>query len=77
MVALFNDVLRNSQVSRRRYRRAALFDLGVLVAQTVSRWQQRAREKRELAGLDARELKDIGLTPADAQWLIDKPFWRD
>ncbi len=76
MVALINDILRNSQLPRRRARRAAVFDLGVLVGRTLAKWQRRAREQHELAGLDARELKDIGLTAADAQWLLDKPVWR-
>jgi uncharacterized protein YjiS (DUF1127 family) len=77
MVALVNDILTNSQLARRYARRAALYDLGVAAAATLARWQRRAREKRELAQLDWRELRDIGLTSADVQWLIDKPFWRD
>lgn len=77
MVALVNDILRNSQLARRRARRAALYDLGAAVAGTIARWQRRAREKHELARLDWRELKDVGLSNADVQWLLDKPFWRD
>jgi uncharacterized protein YjiS (DUF1127 family) len=81
MVALINDVLRNSQLPRRRYRRAALYQLGAALGaaalQTLARWQRRVRERDELVHLNARELKDIGLTPAEAQWLADRPFWRD
>ena len=77
MVALINDVLRNSQLPRRRYRRAALYQLGAAVARTLAGWQRRLRERDELVHLNARELKDIGLTPAEAQWLADRPFWRD
>jgi uncharacterized protein YjiS (DUF1127 family) len=30
-----------------------------------------------LAELDERMLKDIGLTRVDAEFLINKPFWRE
>jgi uncharacterized protein YjiS (DUF1127 family) len=43
----------------------------------VRRWQRRAQERAELARLDDRELLDIGLTRADAEFLINKPFWRE
>ena len=43
---------------------------------TVREWQQRNRERQALAGFDERLLRDIGLTPAEAEFLINKPFWR-
>jgi uncharacterized protein YjiS (DUF1127 family) len=43
----------------------------------LRRWRRRCRDRRELARLDERTLKDIGLTRADAEFLINKPFWRD
>ena len=76
MVALVNEVLRNSQWARRRTKRAALYDLGAAAVATVALWRQRDRERSELARLDWRELKDIGLTSADVHQLLDKPFWR-
>jgi len=39
-------------------------------------WRRRARDRAELAGLDDRMLKDIGLTRGDAEFLSNKPFWR-
>jgi uncharacterized protein YjiS (DUF1127 family) len=39
-------------------------------------WRRRARDRAELANLDDRMLKDIGLTRGDAEFLSDKPFWR-
>jgi uncharacterized protein YjiS (DUF1127 family) len=39
-------------------------------------WRWRARTRRQLARLDARELKDIGLTRYDQRFECDKPFWR-
>ena len=39
-------------------------------------WRQRARERNELSHLDSRLLADIGLSPAEAEFIINKPFWR-
>lgn len=83
MVALINDVLRNSQLSRREYRRAGVHELGLLVGnaavhagRTLARWHRRVVERRELSQLDERDLHDIGLTAADVQYALGKPFWR-
>ena len=43
---------------------------------TLRLWRTRHRNRRELAALDARTLRDIGLTRGDAEFLINKPFWR-
>ena len=39
-------------------------------------WTQRSKGRRELARLDARMLRDIGLTPKQAQLESRKWFWR-
>ncbi len=39
-------------------------------------WNDRARSRRQLAGLTATELKDIGLTQSDVTIESSKPFWR-
>ena len=39
--------------------------------------QQRHRSRQLLACMDARALRDIGLTYADAEEEANKPFWRD
>jgi uncharacterized protein YjiS (DUF1127 family) len=76
MVSLINDDLRNSQTPRRHGRRGALVELGAIVGHALAQWAQRIREADELAKLDYRELKDIGLTSAEVQMALDKPFWR-
>ena len=43
---------------------------------TWREWRRRAHGRAELAGLDDRMLKDIGLTRSDAEFLSNKPFWR-
>jgi uncharacterized protein YjiS (DUF1127 family) len=40
-------------------------------------WRRRSRERQALARFDERMLKDIGLTRADAEFLINRPFWRE
>jgi len=43
-------------------------------------WRRRRRDRRELAKLvllDDRLLRDIGLTRGSAEFLINKPFWRE
>lgn len=40
-------------------------------------WQYRAEGRKNLAKMDARLLKDIGLTEADRLREISKPFWKE
>ena len=42
----------------------------------VSEALERHRQRRALARLDARMLKDIGLTGPEVRAELDKPFWR-
>jgi uncharacterized protein YjiS (DUF1127 family) len=39
-------------------------------------WQERARDRTRLEGLDDAALKDMGITRADVSREIDKPVWR-
>ena len=49
---------------------AALSDAWSNVAATLREWRRRAHDRTELARLD-------GLTRTDAEFLINKPFWRE
>jgi len=42
----------------------------------VRLWHRRARERSQLAHLDARMLRDIGVTPSEAARECEKPFWQ-
>lgn len=42
----------------------------------IAEWQHRARQRADLARLDARELKDIGISRAQAEAEAAKPFWK-
>lgn len=43
----------------------------------VQQWWELARQRRLLAGLSDEALKDIGLSRADVQAEIQRPFWID
>lgn len=45
-------------------------------AAVLHSWRQRRREREELARMTERDLKDIGLTPADQRWISRQPFWK-
>jgi uncharacterized protein YjiS (DUF1127 family) len=45
-------------------------------SQILATWRRRARERRELASLDARSLHDLGLSSSDVNFEANKPFWR-
>jgi uncharacterized protein YjiS (DUF1127 family) len=44
---------------------------------TLREWRRRAKGRRELARLDERMLRDIGVTRAEAVFLSSKPFWKE
>ena len=43
---------------------------------SLSSWQARATQRRALAALDHRLLRDVGLTRDQAAAESKKPFWR-
>lgn len=45
-------------------------------SQILATWRRRARDRRELANLDARTIHDIGLSSSEIQFEANKPFWR-
>ena len=46
------------------------------VIETPIAWLERMRERRQLAGLSDDMLKDIGVSRADVEHVVEKPFWR-
>ena len=63
--------------SGQRHAVLALGDAWDHVVASLGAWRRRTRERAELAALDDRMLKDIGLTRADAEFFSNKPFWRE
>lgn len=46
-------------------------------ANVLQLWRRRSHERNELAKLDVRSLRDLGLTEGTARFEANKPFWRD
>jgi uncharacterized protein YjiS (DUF1127 family) len=63
-------------VTPRRDHRQRTTSLIARVARALAVWRRRARSRGELARLGERDLRDIGLTPAEAARECAKPFWR-
>jgi uncharacterized protein YjiS (DUF1127 family) len=47
------------------------------IVYTLHAWRERLHARNELARLDERSLRDIGLTTVDRDFLVNKPFWRE
>ena len=71
-----NDVSLSFPHPGARGRRAALPGLARQLWQLAVLAYQRHRQRRALARLDGRLLRDIGVTPEQAAGESTKPFWR-
>ena len=56
---------------------SALHRMLATVSSEVGEWRRRLRDRRALAAMSDRSLRDIGLTRYDALHEADKPFWRE
>jgi uncharacterized protein YjiS (DUF1127 family) len=78
MTAIHLQPCHDSIATQRRHAAIdALNDATHWIFASFSEWRRRMREREQLAGLDDRMLQDIGLTRGDAEFLINKPFWRE
>ena len=46
------------------------------VAEIFFEWRERQRQRRHLAMMDHHMLQDLGLSSADVDREVTKPFWR-
>jgi len=76
MTAIHLHPLRHPRALRRRAALDALSEATAWVFATIGEWRRRSRDRAELARLDDRMLKDIGLTRSDRAFLAGKWFWR-
>ena len=78
MAAIHFEISRRrlGAVPHHRGRRVAS-DVAGRVLATFREWRRRASDRAELASLDNRMLRDIGLTRADAEFMSNKSFWRE
>ncbi len=47
-----------------------------LVADGLLTWQRRHKDRMHLMALDDRMLRDIGISQADVEREVSKPFWK-
>lgn len=45
-------------------------------ALTLALWRERSASRRSLAAMDARSLREAGISPAAAAFESGKPFWK-
>jgi uncharacterized protein YjiS (DUF1127 family) len=57
-------------------RTSALHHVLARIGSELGEWRRRSRDRRALAAMSDRSLRDIGLTRYDADWEARKPFWR-
>ncbi len=57
-------------------RRADLLELLGDLIELALVWLQRSRERRELGAFSDHMLKDLGVSRADIDHEVSKPFWR-
>ena len=50
--------------------------LGHRLAATLKLWRERNAARRHLAAMDARSLRDAGISPAAAAYESGKSFWQ-
>lgn len=55
---------------------ATLASAPVYLINTLSRWNRRSLERKNLADMDAHFLRDMGITSEDVRREINKPFWQ-
>lgn len=71
-IVAFERLMRHGWAPRRR-RPVALRHAALAL---IRQWRERIRQRMQLARLDARMLRDVGITPSEAEHECNKPFWR-
>lgn len=48
-----------------------------MIKRQLLRWYELHRQRQQLASLSDAALKDLGLSRADTQQEVERPFWND
>ena len=67
---------KSGSIQTRPAARKAQLGLVARVVDLMLTWSDRMRQRRHLAELDDRLLQDIGVSRADIENEISRPFWR-
>lgn len=66
---------RLTRIPRRRYG-TVVGDWVLAILDRLALWQERAAGRHQLAQMSDRDLKDMGISRAEANLEARKPFWR-
>jgi uncharacterized protein YjiS (DUF1127 family) len=75
-VSILRPLVRKHKEEHDCDRTGALRHVLARAASEMREWRRRSRDRRALAAMSDRSLRDIGLTRYDADWEASKPFWR-
>lgn len=73
----FEDARAHSAGPRRASARHPVTNILAQALTSLGQWRRRTRDRTQLARLDDRMLADIGISRAEAEFLANKPFWRE
>jgi len=74
--SILRPLTRKHKVRPGRDRTGALYRVLARIGSEIGEWSRRLRDRRALAMMSDRSLRDIGLTRYDADWEARKPFRR-
>jgi uncharacterized protein YjiS (DUF1127 family) len=74
--SILRSLARKQKEKPDRDRTGVLLHVLARIGSEVGEWRPRLRDRRALATMSDRSLRDIGLTRYDADWEAKKPFWR-
>ena len=74
--SILRPFVRSHKPEPSRDRRAVLRQVWARIGSELGEWRRRSRDRRALAAMSDRSLRDIGLNRYDAACEASKPFWR-
>jgi uncharacterized protein YjiS (DUF1127 family) len=74
--SILRPLVHKHKAKQDRDRAGVLHNAWARMASEIGEWRRRSRDRRALAALSDRSLRDIGLSRYDADWEASKPFWR-
>jgi uncharacterized protein YjiS (DUF1127 family) len=73
---ILRPLVRSHKAKPDRNRTDVLHRVLTKISSELGEWRRRSRDRRALAMMSDRSLRDIGVTRYDATWEANKPFWR-
>jgi uncharacterized protein YjiS (DUF1127 family) len=74
--SILRPLVRTHKANPARDRTTVLRRIVATISSELREWRRRSRDRRALAAMSDRSLRDIGVTRYDATFEVNKPFWR-